>query len=251
MSLPDVREGDTLTLDECEVTSHKTKAKPLFTEAGLLSAMENAGKEVEDADSRKAMVDCGIGTPATRANIIETLILREYIRREKKTIVPTDKGMSVYELVKGKRIADAEMTGAWEVSIAAIEAGAVSSEGFTDRIKEYTARICNELLEVEMPRKQYPVYKCPKCGEESVGFYAKIAKCRSEGCDFHVFREVAGSYLSEDNLRDLLSQGRTPILKGLAGKSGKKFNARIVFKEDFSTGFEFEQTGTSRKKQSR
>ena len=83
-SLPDLTEGEVLSLVSAEITEHKTKPKPLYTEATLLSAMENAGKEIEDAESKKAMAACGIGTPATRANIIETLILRDYIRRDKK-----------------------------------------------------------------------------------------------------------------------------------------------------------------------
>ena len=112
-SLPDLTEGEVLSLVSAEITEHKTKPKPLYTEATLLSAMENAGKEVEDAESKKAMAACGIGTPATRANIIETLILRDYIRRDKKAIIPTEKGLAVYEIVKDKKIANAEMTGAW------------------------------------------------------------------------------------------------------------------------------------------
>ena len=103
-SLPTLTEGEILSLVNAEITEHKTKPKPLYTEATLLSAMENAGKEVEDAESKKAMAECGIGTPATRANIIETLILRDYIRRDKKAIIPTEKGLAVYEIVKDKRL---------------------------------------------------------------------------------------------------------------------------------------------------
>ena len=110
-SLPNLTEGEVLSLVNADITEHKTKPKPLYTEATLLSAMENAGKEVEDAESKKAMAECGIGTPATRANIIETLILRDYICREKKSIIPTEKGLAVYEIVKDKKIANAEMTG--------------------------------------------------------------------------------------------------------------------------------------------
>ena len=101
-SLPNLTEGEVLSLVNADITEHKTKPKHLYTEATLLSARENAGKEVEDAESKKAMAECGIGTPATRANIIETLILRDYIRRDKKVIIPTEKGLAVYEIVKDK-----------------------------------------------------------------------------------------------------------------------------------------------------
>ena len=239
-SLPGLTEGEVLPLVSAEITEHKTKPKPLYTEATLLSAMENAGKEVENAESKKAMAECGIGTPATRANIIETLILRDYIRRDKKAIIPTEKGLAVYEIVKDKKISNAEMTGAWELALAAIEAGKMPSEKFAQGINSYVGTICEELLSLSSEQKSYPVYRCPKCGQQSVGIYAKVAKCRHETCGFHVFREVCGIHLSEDNIRDLISSGRTPILKGLTSKAGKKFNARLVLGEDYATSFEFE-----------
>lgn len=240
-SLPSLTEGEVLPLVSAEITEHKTKPKPLYTEATLLSAMENAGKEVENAESKKAMAECGIGTPATRANIIETLILRDYIRRDKKAIIPTEKGLAVYEIVKDKKIANAEMTGSWELALAAIEAGKMPSDKFAQGINSYVGTICEELLSLSSEQKSYPVYRCPKCGQQSVGIYAKVAKCRHETCGFHVFREVCGIHLSEDNIRDLISSGRTPILKGLTSKAGKKFNARLVLKDDYTTTFEFEQ----------
>ena len=239
-SLPNLMEGEVLPLVDAEITEHKTKPKPLYTEATLLSAMENAGKEVEDAESKKAMAECGIGTPATRANIIETLILRDYIRRDKKSIIPTEKGLAVYEIVKDKKIANAEMTGVWELALAAIEAGQMPAEKFTQGINSYVGTICEELLSLSSEQKSYPVYRCPKCGQQSVGIYAKVAKCRHETCGFYVFREVCGIHLSEDNIRELISSRRTPILKGLTSKAGKKFNARLVLGEDYTTSFEFE-----------
>ncbi|OWP28599.1 DNA topoisomerase III [Prevotella nigrescens] len=239
-SLPDLTEGEVLPLVSAEITEHKTKPKPLYTEATLLSAMENAGKEVENAESKKAMAECGIGTPATRANIIETLILRDYIRRDKKAIIPTEKGLAVYEIVKDKKIANAEMTGSWELALAAIEAGKMPSDKFSQGINSYVSTICEELLSLTPEQKSYPVYRCPKCGQQSVGIYAKVAKCRNKDCNFHIFREVCGTLLSEDNIRDLLTTGRTPILNGLTSKAGKKFNARLILNEDYTTSFEFE-----------
>ena len=239
-SLPNLTEGEVLSLVNADITEHKTKPKPLYTEATLLSAMENAGKEVKEDDKRKAMAECGIGTPATRANIIETLILRDYIRRDKKSIIPTEKGLAVYEIVKDKKIANAEMTGSWELALAAIEAGKMPADKFSQGINSYVGTICEELLSLSSEQKSYPVYRCPKCGQQSVGIYAKVAKCRHETCGFHVFREVCSILLSEDNIRDLISSGRTPILKGLTSKAGKKFNARLVLGEDYATSFEFE-----------
>ena len=246
-SLPNLTEGENLPVLDTEITEHKTKPKPLYTEASLLSAMENAGKEVSDVESKKAMAACGIGTPATRANIIETLILRDYIRRDKKAIIPTEKGLAVYEIVKDKRIANAEMTGSWELTLAAIEAGQMPPEKFKQGINSYVGTICEELLSLAPKQKSYPTYRCPKCGTESVGIYTKVAKCRHEGCDFRVFREVCGTLLTEDHIQDLLATGHTPILRGLTSKAGKKFNARLVLNEDYTTTFEFEnRKGKSR-----
>ena len=240
-TLPNLTEGELLPLLNAEITEHKTKSKPLYTEATLLSAMENAGKEVEDAESKKAMAECGIGTPATRANIIETLILRDYIRRDRKSIIPTEKGLAVYEIVKDKKIANAEMTGSWELALAAIEAGQMPAEKFAKGINSYVGTICEELLALSpQVQKSYPTYRCPKCGQQSVGIYAKVAKCRNEGCDFHVFREICGTLLTEDNIRDLITTGRTPVLNGLTSKAGKKFNARLVLNEEYTTSFVFE-----------
>ena len=163
-SLPNLAEGEVLSLVNADITEHKTKPKPLYTEATLLSAMENAGKDVKEDDKRKAMAECGIGTPATRANIIETLILRDYIRRDKKAIIPTEKGLAVYEIVKDKKIANAEMTGSWELALAAIEAGKMPSERFAQGINSYVGTICEELLSLSSEQKSYPAYHCPKCG---------------------------------------------------------------------------------------
>ena len=242
VQLPCLQEGDNLQLEHRAITQHKTKPKPLFTESTLLSAMENAGREIEDTDTRKAISDCGIGTPATRASIIETLLLRDFIRREKKTIIPTEKGLSVYGIVKDQRIANAEMTGNWELALSAIEAGKASVEDFSARIKDYTAEICRELLALQIARSKYPSYSCPMCGKDTVGIFPKVAKCKSEGCDFHVFREICGVTLTEAQTKDLLTTKRTTLIKGFQSKAGKKFNAHLVLRGDGSTAFEFDNT---------
>ena len=240
--LPNVQEGENLPLDHGAITQHKTKPKPLFTEATLLSAMENAGREIADTDTRKAISDCGIGTPATRASIIETLLLRDFIRREKKTLLPTEKGLSVYGIVKDQRIANAEMTGNWELALSAIEAGKASAEDFSTRIKDYTAEICRELLALQIAQPQYSTYRCPVCGKDTVGIFPKVAKCKSEGCDFHIFRELCGVTLTEAQTKDLLTTKRTTLIKGFQSKAGKKFNAHLVLRGDGSTAFEFDNT---------
>ncbi len=139
-TIPGWREGDTLTLKGSSITEGKTKPKPLHTEATLLSAMETAGKEIEDDALRQAMKDCGIGTPATRAPIIETLFKRGYMERCKKSLVPTEKGLALNSVVKTMRIADVAMTGEWEKELARIERGELSADTFRKEIEAYTRK---------------------------------------------------------------------------------------------------------------
>ena len=144
--LPKVITGESLPVNEKEVLEKQTKPRPLYNEASLLRGMETAGKEIEDDEVRQAMKDTGLGTPATRASIIETLIKREYVTREKKNLVPTEKGLAVFDLVKDKHIAQAQLTGLWEKRLEQIRNGA-SVQEFKSEIREYTRTITTELLE--------------------------------------------------------------------------------------------------------
>jgi DNA topoisomerase-3 len=144
-SLPKVKQGEDLPVVEKNLLEKQTKPKPLYNEASLLKALETAGKEIDDEELRYAMKDSGLGTPATRAAIIETLIKRDYIMREKKNLLPTPTGLAVYNVVKDYRIAQAELTGNWEKRLEEIRSGA-SVTGFQDEIKAYTRTITQELL---------------------------------------------------------------------------------------------------------
>ncbi|MBB6108992.1 DNA topoisomerase-3 [Mucilaginibacter lappiensis] len=144
-SLPKVQQDERLPIPEKTLLEKQTKPKPLYNEASLLKTLETAGKEIEDEELRYAMKDSGLGTPATRASIIETLIKRDYIIREKKNLVPTPTGLSVYHVVKDQKIAQAELTGNWEKRLEEIRSGA-SVDDFQQEIKTYTRNITQELL---------------------------------------------------------------------------------------------------------
>lgn len=144
-ALPKVKVGELLPIVNKALLEKQTKPKALYNEASLLKALETSGKEIEDEELRYAMKDSGLGTPATRAAIIETLLTREYIKREKRSLVPTQKGLAVYEVVKDKKIAQAELTGQWEKRLEEIRTGA-SVEEFKAEICEYTKTITQELL---------------------------------------------------------------------------------------------------------
>ncbi|MEO3403409.1 DNA topoisomerase 3 [Mucilaginibacter sp. CAU 1740] len=144
-TLPKVTQGENLPVTAKAILEKQTKPKPLYNEASLLKALETAGKEIDDEELRYAMKDSGLGTPATRASIIETLLKRNYILREKKNLVPTQTGLGVYDVVKNQQIAQAELTGNWEKRLEEIRSGA-SVTDFQEEIKTYTRAITSELL---------------------------------------------------------------------------------------------------------
>ena len=239
-SIPDWREGDTLTLKGCSITEGKTKPKPLHTEATLLSAMETAGKDIEDDALRQALKDCGIGTPATRAAIIETLFKRGYMERCKKSLVPTEKGLALYSVVKTMRIADVAMTGEWEKNLARIERGELPAETFRREIEAYTCEITSELLSCDkLFARRDSGCKCPKCGTGNMQFYGKVVRCDNAECGLPVFRLKANRTLSDDEIKDLLTEGHTKLLKGFKSKQGKNFDAIVAFDGEYNTTFVF------------
>ena len=238
--LPEWNEGDILPIMGCSLTEGKTKPKPFHTEATLLAAMETAGKEVEDEEMRQAMKDCGIGTPATRAAIIETLLKREYIVRSKKSLVPTEKGLALYSIVRGMDIANVEMTGQWEAALAKIERGELPAEAFMRDIEAYTRKITTELLACDkiFGHKDSGCC-CPKCGNGNMQFYGKVVRCDNADCALPVFRQIAGKTLSDAEMADLLKNGQTKLLNGFRSKQGKPFSAVVAFDSEFNTVFEF------------
>ena len=247
-SIPCWQEGDTLALKATSITEGKTKPKPLHTEATLLSAMETAGKEIEDDVLRQALKDCGIGTPATRAAIIETLFKRGYMERCKKSLVPTEKGLALYSVVKTMRIADVRMTGEWEAALAKIERGELRDETFRKEIEAYTAEITTELLTCgKLFAPSASECLCPKCKTGRMQFFGKVVRCNNPACGLPVFRVKAGKTLSDAEITELLANGRTGVVKGFNSKQGKKFSAVVAFDGEFNTIFEFPEAARTEK----
>ena len=253
-TLPVLLEGDNLSVHDCEIQEKQTKPRPLHTEASLLSSMESAGKEVENEQQREAMKECGIGTPATRASIIETLFSREYIVREKKSLVPTNKGLVVYLAVKDKKIADVAMTGQWEDALNKIASGQMDAATFHKGIEIYASQITTELLSTTIERKDNRnTCPCPKCKNGQMVFYPKVVKCKDESCGLTVFRSIAKKELTDGQLNDLLMNGKTALIKGfVSSKTGSTFDAIVKFDADYKTVFEFPpRKGDSKKKRSK
>ena len=247
--LPDWKEGDTLSMNGCTMSSGMTRPKPLHTESTLLAAMETAGREgVEDEEVRQALKDCGIGTPATRAAIIETLLRREYMVRVKKSLVPTEKGLALYSIVKEMDIADVEMTGRWESELAEIEKGRTPHEAFLRDIEGYTRKITTELLACDkIFGHKASGCACPKCGTGTMQFYGKVVRCDNPDCTLPVFRQIAGRTLTDAEMTGLLAKGKTDILSGFKSKQGKPFSAAVAFDADFNTKFIFPEAKGTRK----
>ena len=248
--LPNWKEGQELHVTGWGLAEGKTKPAAIHTEATLLSEMEHCGKNIDDEELAQAIKDCGIGTPATRAAIIETLINREYMIRLNKQFIPTEKGLFIYNLLKDKQIADIAMTGQWEQALVRIERGEYSAEDFRKGIEDYTGRIVSELLSLEDRFEHNGIgIPCPKCGKGTMQFYKKVVKCDNPACDCHVFREKAGKELTNDLLKALLTDGRTGIIKGFKSKQGNSFDAVVTLnRETFQTEFSFPERKSQSKK---
>lgn len=245
--LPELEIGDELKIKEASVLEKKTKPPGLYTEASLLSAMENAGKEVDNEDERNALKDIGIGTPATRASIIETLFKRDYIRREKKSLIPTDKGLQVYGAVKDKRIADVAMTAEWEMVLQKIENNEADTTVFLKDMEAYATSVTRELLDINIIKDNQPQLTCPKCKSHRLLVWNKVVKCPDDACGWLQFRNVCGVLLSVSDIESLVTNGKTNLIKGMKSKSGRKFNAYIVMDDKGETTFEFENRKPKRK----
>ncbi|MCL3850990.1 MULTISPECIES: type IA DNA topoisomerase [Bacteroidales] len=247
-ALPSLSDGDVLPINGTDLLEKQTKPRPLHTESSLLSSMETCGKDLTDETEREALKESGIGTPATRAAIIETLFSREYIQREKKSLVPTNKGLVVYLAIRDKKIADVAMTGAWESALNKIATGEMDADTFHRSIEVYAAQITTELLEKKIEggntRESCP---CPKCKNGQVVIFQKVAKCNNEACGLTVFRNKSGKDLTDGQLKDLLTKGKTGTIKGFKSKENKPFDAAVAFDAEYKTIFQFDNSKKRKK----
>ena len=257
--LPALQQGQEVKCVDAESEARETKPPPRYTEATLLSGMETAGKLVDDEELREAMKERGLGTPATRAEIIETLIRREYVERAGKDLQPTPKGLSVVTMLEEHPITSAELTGDWEKQLSDIEHGDGDRSAFMDGIAGFAQETVDQIR--SLPDEKIRVERvelglCPKCGaetgeiikENSRAYGCTSWKSREEpGCGFVIWKRVAGRTLTPEIARQLLEDGRTrEVLSGFRSRNGKPFRARLVLKEDGKVEFEFP---VSRKRQ--
>jgi DNA topoisomerase-3 len=250
--LPPLEKGQPVKVVSAESEAKETRPPPRYTEATLLSAMETAGKLVDDEELREAMKERGLGTPATRAETIETLIRREYIERVGKDLAPTPKGLQVITMLEENKLTSPELTGDWEKRLGDIEHGRGAKDDFIKGIEEFTETTVKaiEALDKEKLRpERVELGLCPRCGAETGEIIRENAKaygCTSwksreeTGCGFVIWKRVAGRTLTPEVARQLMEEGKTKeVLSGFRSRAGKPFRARLVLNGEGKVEFEF------------
>lgn len=247
---PDLSPYESLNKIAEEIISSMTKPKPLHTEASLLLAMETCGKDIEDEGMKEVMKESGIGTPATRANIIEVLLKRQYIERNKKKLIPTPKGITTYKLLKDKEIASPELTGKWEARLEKINKGVESADLFMNDIRDYTKEITADVIGIgkkinpsDLKTSNQESILCPKCktGELRKGKKNHYCSNWKSGCDFVLWDTIASKKISERQVKELAQKGKSSLIKGFKSKKGKDFSAYLVLNEAHKVEFQFEK----------
>ena len=248
-ALPPISEGQTFENVPAVVAERFPHPPKPFTDDTLLAAMERAGNDSYEDDGTEKK---GLGTPATRAAIIEGLLKREYIKRTGKQIFPTEKGKQLIQIVP-ESLKSPKTTAEWETVLQHIEHGNsdVSAEQFTQQITEQTRTLIQDYSSsapAESKPESNPFYqkaddsigKCPKCGKP-VREYPKSFSCTSgkDGCGFVIWKTMSGKAITAAQAKKLLEKGKTDLIKGFTSKAGKAFSAYVILKPDFTTGFEF------------
>jgi DNA topoisomerase-3 len=250
--LPPLEQGQSVKCASAEVEAKETKPPPRYTEATLLSAMETAGKLIDDEELREAMKESGLGTPATRAETIETLIRREYIERAGKDLTPTPKGLQVISMLEEHPLTSPELTGDWEKRLTDIEHGADERGAFIKDIENFTRATVEKIAALDKEKlrpERVELGLCPRCGaetgeiikENSKAYGCTSWKSREEtGCGFVIWKRVAGRTLTPEIARQLLEEGKTKeVISGFRSRAGKPFRARLVLNGEGKVEFDF------------
>ena len=242
-TLPAIEQNEQVRVLDVAVQANQTKPPPRYTEATLLSAMEGAGKLVEDDELREAMEAKGLGTPATRAAIIEGLIREEYVHREGRELVPTPKAFSLLfalHMLHLVELASPELTGEWEHKLRLIEQGKLTREEFMKQISELVRKVVTVIKTGEIPDVVYATVPapCPKCGGTIQENYRKF-QCQK--CDFAIWKVTSGREWSPDEVAQLVTKRSVGPLTGFRSRMGKPFSAVVKLTDDFRAEFDFGQ----------
>jgi DNA topoisomerase-3 len=252
-NMPPLNPDEKVNTEQVELKELQTRPAPRFTEATLLTAMEGAGKLLEDDELRAAMSEKGLGTPATRAAIIEGLIGERYLIRRNKELIPTAKAFSLMTLLKGlgiEELRSPELTGQWEFKLKEIEQRRLDRKTFMKEIEEMTRRIVEQSKKYEHDTIPGDFGKldvaCPKCGGEIHENY-KMFKCKN--CDFSLWKSLAGKQFEKEEIEQLIRERKVGPLDGFRSQKGKTFKAIVKLTDDWKFNFEFENNGNAADKE--
>jgi len=242
-NLPAIAQEEKVPVREIAAHANQTKPPPRYTEATLLSAMEGAGKLVEDDELREAMAAKGLGTPATRAATIEGLIREDYVHREGRELVPTPKAFSLMfalHMLHIVELGSPELTGEWEHKLKLIEAGKLTRAEFMDQISALVKTVVNTIKHGEIPDVVYATVPapCPKCGGVVQETYRKV-ECQK--CDFSLWRVISGREWTPEELAELFKKRFVGPLTGFRSKQGRPFSAGIRLTDELRLEFDFGQ----------
>lgn len=243
--------SETAATESVELREAQTRPPARFNESTLLSAMENAGKLVDDEELRDAMSQRGLGTPATRAAIIEGLLIDGYLMRDGRDLIATSKGMSLINLLRHMGVAvltSPEMTGEWEFKLKAMEVGSIQRSAFMEEIRAFTRDIIEKAkgFHDDADITNYPDLEvaCPQCGKSPFKENVRNFKCRQ--CGWSVWKSLASRPFEREEIRELLEKRSVGPLEGFRSRFGKSFNATILLDEELKTKFSFgEREGDS------
>ena len=236
--LPSVHKGDQVPLHDSRLHEGKTQPPKRFSENALLGAMERAGAKLDDATLRRAMKETGLGTPATRANMIETLIKRTYIARQGKTLLPTPKGRALIQAIEADALKSAELTGQWESKLGQVASGKLQEDAFMAEVRAMTRDLTGTILSQELTlspeakaqalkTKGEPLGTCPLC-QGPVFETPKAYGCTTGlSCNAVIFKSVAGKKISPALAKLLLAGKTSQVLKGFKSKQKKPFEAAL------------------------
>ncbi len=241
--LTPVSPGETVNTEEINIEANQTKPPSRFSEATLLSAMEGAGKLVDDEELREAMSEKGLGTPATRASIIENLIREKYLFRQQRELIPTAKAFSIIILLRGLGVAELcspELTGNWEHKLKQMEAGKLGREEFMHEIADITRRMVERAKEYESDTVpgDFGELKtpCPKCGGTVKENYKKF---QCDACDWASWKIMGGRQFEISEMEELLTTRQVGPLQGFRNKKGFPFAAIIKLDNEHAVKFDF------------
>jgi DNA topoisomerase-3 len=246
-NLPPVAAGEKVATLEVAATALQTKPPARFSEATLLSAMEGAGKLVGDDELRAAMEAKGLGTPATRAAIIEGLIREEYMHRNGRELVPTPKAFSLFFALRHfgvTEITSPELTGDWEFKLKQMEHGKLKREEFMEHIEQVTRDLVERIKHGDIPDTAFATVPapCPKCGGTVQENYRKF-QCQK--CDFSLWKVTSGREWSPEEVAELITKRTIGPLTGFRSRMGKPFSAALKLNDDLRPEFDFGQGSAS------